>query len=300
MSSSVDASVAMLAGTGAGLVSFFHGFRAWRRLRLIEDTPTAKVRSMALGRVELQGRAEAREELEAPLTGLACVFFRYEIEEERRRGRQRRWSTVARGDSASQGFYLADGTGRVLVDPSGAELRVDCDWSAIDPPLGSRILQVLARHGIPSGGRLFPKRLRFREWRLAAGDPLYVLGVAQARPGLAEERRARITERLAALKSDPAALAALDADADGRVDGDEWEVARRRAVEAVDRERVADRVVVAAAPDHESPFLVSDRAEARLLSRHRLEAFAGVFGGAALALVCGALLLDHFGRLGRF
>jgi hypothetical protein len=68
----------------------------------------------------------------------------------------------------------------------------------------------------------------------------------------------------------------------------------------VDRERVEDRVVVAAAPGRESPFLVSDRHEARLLSRHRLEAFAGVFGGAALALVCGALLLDRFGRFGRF
>jgi hypothetical protein len=255
---------------------------------------------MALGRVELQGRAEARAELEAPLTGLPCVFFRYEIEEERRSGRQRRWATVGRGDSNAQGFYLADETGRVLVDPSGAELALECDWSAIDPQLGSRILRVLAHHGVPSGGRLFPKRLRFREWRIAAGDPIYVLGVAQPRPGLAEERRARITERLSVLKRDPEALAALDADGDGRVDGDEWEVARRRAVEAVDRERAPDRIVVAAAPDRESPFFVSDRPEARVLSRQRLEAFAGVFGGAALALACAALLLDRFGRLGRF
>jgi hypothetical protein len=186
------------------------------------------------------------------------------------------------------------------VDPSGAELSIDCDWSAIDPPVGARLLGVLARHGIPSGGRLFPKRLRFREWRIDANDPLYVLGVAQLRPGLAQERRAKITERLAALKSDPEALAAFDADGDGRVDGDEWEVARRGAVEAVDGERAPDRIVVAAAPNRESPFFVSDRSEARLLSRQRLEAFAGVFGGAALALGCAALLLDRFGRLGRF
>jgi len=296
----MDASVAMLAGASAGLFSFLHGFRAWRRLRLIEDTPTAKVRSMALGRVELEGRAEARSELEAPLTGLPCVFFRYEIEEERRSGRHRRWTTIARGDSNAQGFYLADETGRVLVDPTGAELALDCDWSATNPSVGPALAHTLARHDLASEGWLFSKRRRFREWRIAAGDPLYVLGVAQARPGLAEERREKITERLATLKSDPEALAALDADGDGRVDGDEWEVARRRAVEAVDRERAPDRVVVAAAPDRESPFLVSDRPEARVLSRHRLEAFAGVFGGAVLALACGALLLDRFGRLGRF
>jgi hypothetical protein len=300
METGMDSSVAMLAGAGAGLVSFVHGFRAWRRLRLIEDTPTAKVRSMALGRVEIEGRAEARAELEAPLTGSACVFFRYEIEEERRSGRHRRWTTVARGDSNAQGFYLADETGRVLVDPTGAELALDCDWSETNPEIGPALARTLARHGLASEGWLFSRRRRFREWRIAAGDPLYVLGVAQARPGLAEERRAKITQRLAALKGDPAALAALDADGDGRVDGDEWEVARRGAVEAVDRERVEDRVVVAAARNGESPFLVSDRHEALLLSRHRLEAFAGVFGGAALALTCGALLLDRFGRLGRF
>ncbi len=296
----MDASVAMLAGAGAGLVSFFHGFRAWRRLRLIEDTPTTKVRSMALGRVELEGRAEARAELAAPLTGLACVFFRYEIEEEQRSGRHRRWKTIARGDSNAQGFYLADGTGRVLVDPTGAELALDCDWSQTNPRVGPALAGTLARHGLASEGWLFARRRRFREWRIAAGDPVYVLGVAQTRPGLAEERRAKITERLAALKGDPAARAALDADGDGHVDGDEWEVARRRAVEAADRERVADRVVVTVAPNRESPVLVSDRHEARLLSRHRLEAFAGVFGGAALALVCAALLLDRFGPFGRF
>jgi hypothetical protein len=296
----MDASVAMGFGAGAGLLAFAHGFRAWRRLRLIEDTPTARVRSMALGRVELQGRAGARVELEAPLTGLPCVFFRYEIDEERRSGRQRRWTTVARGDSNAEGFYLVDETGRVLVDPAGADLQLDCDWRATNPTLGPRLEQVLGRHGIAPGGWLFSRRLRFREWRITAGDPLYVLGVAQPRPGLAEERRAKITARLAALKSDPTAMAALDADGDGRVDGDEWEVARRRAVEDVERERDPDRVVVAAAPNRESPFLVSDRPEARVLSRHRLEALAGVFGGAALTLACGALLLDRFGRLGRF
>jgi hypothetical protein len=296
----MDASVAMGVGAGAGLVAFVHGFRAWRRLRLIEDTPTARVRSMALGRVELQGRAGARVELEAPLTGLPCVFFRYEIDEERRSGRRRSWTTIARGDSNAEGFYLADETGRVLVDPTGAELQLDCDWHATDPTLGPRLVQALDRHGIAPDGWLFRKRLRFREWRIATGDPLYVLGVAQPRPGLAEERRAKITGRLTALKGDAAAMAELDADRDGRVDGDEWEVARRRVVEAVAGERDADRVVVGAAPDRESPFFVSDRPEARVLSRHRLEAFAGVFGGAALTLACGALLLDRFGRLGRF
>jgi hypothetical protein len=290
----------MLAGVGAGVVSFLHGFRAWRRLRLIEDTPTAKVRSMALGRVELQGRAEAREDLEAPLTGFPCVFFRYEIEEERGSGRQRRWRTVARGDSSAQGFYLADATGRVLVDPTGAELQLECDWRATNPTLSPRLEGVLASHGIDAGGWLLRRRLRFREWLIAPGERIYVLGIAQERPALAAERRAKVLERLAALKRDPAAMAALDANGDGRVDGDEWEVARRGVVDAVEGERVEDRIVVGAAPNRESPFLVSDRTESRLLSRQRLEAFAGVFGGAALALACGALLLDRFGRLGRF
>ena len=132
------------------------------------------------------------------------------------------------------------------------------------------------------------------------GVELFVLGVAQERPGLAAERRRRIAEKLAAWKRDPEAMAHLDTDGDGRVDAEEWEVARRLVVQEVSLAVVDDRVVIGAAPHGESPFYVTDRGEERVRSRHRWRAVGGIYGGGALVLGCAAGLLHQFGLLGRF
>ena len=288
----------LVFGTGFGVFLFFWGFRAWRLLRLIEDTPSSKVRSMPLGRVEVQGRAQGKAELEAALTGTPCVYYRYQIEQEVRSNKRRSWRTVAKGDSATWGLYLEDETGRVLVDPTGAEVDISRDWQETSPELTPRLQGVLARHGVDPNGLLFRKKLRFSEWRLVPGDVVFVLGVAQERAGLALERRRRITDKLAALKSDPEAMAHLDTDGDGRVDAEEWEVARQLAASEVRLEGDEDRVAIARAPNGECPFYISDRAESHVLSAQRWRARGGVFGGAGLALACAAGLLHHFGILG--
>lgn len=292
--------IALVAGAAGGVFGFFRGFRTWRRLRLIEDTPTSTVRALALGRVELRGRAAGKGELRAPLTGAPCAYYRFLVEREVRSRRGRRWRTVAAGSSEAWPFYLEDATGRVLVDPRGAELSLGCDFSEIDPERVGSLAAFTAEHGIGGAGLFgLGGRVRFREWRVAPGDELYVLGVAQERAGLVHERRVRIAEKLAALKSDAAALASLDADGDGRVGADEWEVARRLAVEEVERVGVEDRVVIARAADAATPFLIADHDERQVLRTHRLHAAAGIVGGALLAVLCWAGLVHRFGVLGR-
>jgi hypothetical protein len=287
-------------GAGAGVFFFFRGFGSWRRLRLIEDTPTSRVRSMSLGRVELAGRAQEKADLMAPLTASPCVYYRYRIEQEVGSGRNRRWKTLAKGDSSAWAFYLEDETGRVPIDPRGAEVDIASHWRETNPALGPHLRDVMGRHGIASHGLIFRKKLRFTEWRIAPGAPVYVLGVAQERPGLVLERRRRIAEKLAALKRDPDAMAHLDTDGDGRVSAEEWEVARRLVVQEIETQGFEDRVVVGAAPEGEAPFYITDRGEERVRSRHRLRCFAGIFGGAILALTCAGVLLRYLGLLGRF
>jgi hypothetical protein len=292
--------VLLAAGAAGGVFGFFSGFRAWRRLRLIEDTPTSTVRGLALGRVELRGRAVDKAELVAPLTGAPCVYYRFLVEREVKSRRGRRWRTLAEGSSEAWPFYLEDATGRVLIDPRGAEISLGCDFSEIDPALAGPLAAFAAEHGIGERGFFsLGGRVRFREWSVAPGDELYVLGVAQERAGLVHERRVRIAEKLAVLKSDAASLAQLDADGDGRVSADEWEVARRLAVQEIERVGFEDRVVVARAADGATPFLVADHDERQVLRRHRLHAAAGVVGGALLALFSWAGLLHRFGVLGR-
>src|SRR4030067_2822595 len=66
--------------------SAFCSWRTWRHVshvRLIEDTPTAKIRSAPQGYVELEGLGKLMDgpPIIARLTGLPCVWDRYTIEE---------------------------------------------------------------------------------------------------------------------------------------------------------------------------------------------------------------------------
>lgn len=292
-----------LLGVAVGCGLFGYGFRLWHRKRLIEDVPTAKIRSMPLGRVEIAGRAREKELLEAPISGVPCVFFRYQVEEEVGSGRHRRWRTVARGDSSETPFYVEDETGRVRVDPAGAtlELRADLSRERVRP--GDPIFGRLEAHGWARRRWLgLARRVRVSEWRIAPDRPVYVLGVAQERGALAAERRRAIAASLAEVKHDPAALARLDRNGDGRVDADEWEVARRAAVAAVDLEAPEDPVVIARAPAGESAFVLSDRPERALVRSLAWRSAASIFGGATLSLGSLAVLLNvlnRFGILGR-
>jgi hypothetical protein len=285
-------------GLGFGLLWFGGGFKRWRRLRLFQDTPTSKVRSMAMGRVEVHGNAEGKAALEAPFTGASCVWFRWTVEEEVRRNRRTSWKSVATGGSDAWPFYLEDETGSVLVDPRGAEVEIPIDYRSRRPERAQSIAAFLEGEGIATRGFLgWKRKLRFTEWHIAPGEEIYVLGFAQERANLVAERRRRITEKVMALKSDPETMAHLDLDGDGHVSADEWEAARSAVVREVEFGVVEDRVVIAGDPEGSAPFYLADRHEAAIVASHRWQAALGVFGGAGLSLGCLAGLLNAFGVL---
>jgi len=58
-----------------GLVVFFFGFRALKRKRLIEDTPTSTIRAMAPGQVEVSGKAVDWRPLTAPFSRTPSVYY---------------------------------------------------------------------------------------------------------------------------------------------------------------------------------------------------------------------------------
>jgi len=295
-------SVLWLLGFGAasGASLFARGFVLWRRGRTIEDTPTAKVRSMPLGRVELAGVARSYDApLRAPLSGTPCVWFQYRVERESGTGRKRHWRTVDAGASEAP-FALEDDTGRIRIEPRGAAMEIAPQLRETDPELAGALAAFADARGLRVAG-IFgaPARLRITEARLHEGDPLYVHGVAQARPGLREERRDAIRERLAALKQDEKALVALDADEDGAISAEEWDVARLRVVSEVEATPVRDGVVVGADPLAHAPFLVASHAERQLVASLRRRAVASVLGGALPALACLWAGMERFAALGR-
>ena len=118
--------LAVLAAAGLAVGGFYVAFRFVRRARIMEDTPTSKVRSAAQGYVELNGTAELLPgtPIVAPLTGTRCTWYRYKVQEKQRkhdaRGHARtEWRTVAQGVSDDL-FLVVDDTGSCIVDPEGA------------------------------------------------------------------------------------------------------------------------------------------------------------------------------------
>ena len=110
-----------------GVVLFVYGFREYRRRSLIANTPTSKIRSLAVGVVEVEGDAKPNGGVfESPFSGEDCVLYEYQIEEYRDTGDGSDWVTIDSGQT-DEPFYIDDGTGKVMVDPEGADLRLPQD-----------------------------------------------------------------------------------------------------------------------------------------------------------------------------
>ena len=72
-------------GIGAALAAggpwaFYQGFKAMRVQQLIRNTPTARVRSMAIGLVEVNGAVIPRSRTLAPFSGRSCAWWQVEIQ----------------------------------------------------------------------------------------------------------------------------------------------------------------------------------------------------------------------------
>ena len=111
------------AVVGGGWIAF-----RWLHIaRMLEDTPTSRVRSAAQGYVELVGRAGRARRHEEPRAADATprVWWKYRVQ--RRTGsssgrnQRSKWQTVKSGHS-EQPFLLDDGTGECIVQPAGAEV----------------------------------------------------------------------------------------------------------------------------------------------------------------------------------
>jgi hypothetical protein len=298
----------------ASLAAFYYAFRNLRRARLIEDVPTARIRSAAQGQVELEGVAGALpgEPILAPLTCARCCWWRYQVE---RRRSENRWERVEHGVS-DDFFVLDDGTGTCLVDPEGAEvtptdrsvwygdsarpLNLRPERSAVRPqgwswawPVGARMML-----GAAISADFRSENYRYTEERIYFGDRLYVIGHFRSEDDLhhGAEREQLTRDKLRLWKHDQAGLLRrFDRNGDGRIDPAEWERARAAAAEEASTEEdqlVAGRIPhrLSRSPDKTYPFLISSLPQYDLVRRYRLSAAASavgffLFGGIAAWLL---------------
>ena len=187
----------LAAGALGGLGLCVYGWMLRQRKRLIESIPTSTIRSLALGLVEISGRAQPEYQvLSSPFSGFPCVFYTYAVEERIGSGKHTRWETIAKGTS-DHPFFIKDATGRVLVVPLDAELIlqderiVRNDWLGALPPT---TIAGLNRLGISTERWLGSNTLRCRESFIPPEMQVYVLGTAHEHRGATEhvENAARL------------------------------------------------------------------------------------------------------------
>ena len=119
--SSDDNLFGLVFAFGGSLYFFFRGFRVFRKYRILADTPEVPIRSIAMGLVEIHGKAKGEEFFYSPVTNTTCFYYKVDIErwekDSKGRGSWRRFRT----DTDGVRFCLEDASGKVLVDLDGVE-----------------------------------------------------------------------------------------------------------------------------------------------------------------------------------
>ncbi len=161
-----------------GLFLFVRGFQMLRYKRLVLNTPESKIRSAAMGLVEIEGIAKGPQTIPAGITGDPCFYYRAAAWRLVENGRSLQWKCVA-DERLFIPFYLEDSTGRVLVDANGAELDVHPNFKdefgasvfGMKDAMPPTVRQFLMRYGLA-----YDDRIRVEEYCIKPDYPLFVLG----------------------------------------------------------------------------------------------------------------------------
>jgi hypothetical protein len=175
-----------VVGFCAGIGVFFYGFRLLQRRRLILDTPLSKIRSASMGMVEISGLAVGPYTMIAPVTTRPCYYYRTLAWEWKQSGKDKQWVKVA-GECMHVPFYVDDNTGRLLIDPRGAELDLHRDFEqefcdsffTTKEPVPDSVRSFLARHGVVTNNKI-----KVEEYCIKPKNSLFILGTLAENPGL--------------------------------------------------------------------------------------------------------------------
>lgn len=270
-------------------VCFYFGIKYLLLKRRIEDTPTSKIRSMAMGTVEVQGRVQRIYALVSPISGLPCVYYRIKKYRRKRFYSRRRlmstdsqsqWALVSVTSSSNVPFLLDDGTGTLEVVPDGAELKIRTTHA------GSRILAQLPLRS----SEIRNSNERWEEELIPQGSHVYILGFARTH-NETPAHQDLLRQALSELKQDKDRLYQFDTNGDGHIDVSEWDQARRATAREVahaqlkqsDASHAGVRARISQPPRRDYPFLIAET-ESELQLTRKLTYYSGIFLAAGFAL----------------
>jgi E3 Ubiquitin ligase len=166
-------------GAVVGVILFVRGFQMLRFKQLILNTPESRIRGAAMGLVEVSGTTKGDFTLPAGITGEACYYYRAVAWQLRESGRNRQWTQVA-SESFYVPFSIEDSTGRLLVEPQGADFDLQCNFkdefdmsllSGDRSMLPENVARFLVRNGVG-----FTQSTRVEEHCVKPDSPLFIVG----------------------------------------------------------------------------------------------------------------------------
>jgi len=184
-----ELAILSLLAIAGGLYFFVFGFRLLARKRLLLTTPTSKIRSAALGLVEVNGMAAGPYTMPAPVTGKPCFLYHTTVWQQRE-GKNVEWDKIA-DETLHLPFFIDDSTGQLLVEPLGADLDLHRDFREEYSPsffssnfsnpddVPPRVSVFLSRHGIVPA-----RRVRIEERSIKPEDALFIAGSLTENPGV--------------------------------------------------------------------------------------------------------------------
>jgi hypothetical protein len=278
--------------TVLSLTTLYFSFYNLHRARLIEDTPTSRIRSAPQGYVELIGKADMMrgEAVISPLSGTPCCWWRYRVERKNDKG----WRTIRREKSSAL-FLIRDATGECILDPDDASISASerSVWygpnatptAGPDKGTGTTHSQ-FNRFGLKiSINTTFDGDYRYTEELIMPGDPLYAIGLFNSLSEIDRKtvRDDMVKERLRQWKADHASLLQnFDKNRDGQIDLDEWESVRKAAKREVTREQMKEDQqplhTLSATGSSRRPMLISTSEEFDLVRRFRYLSFFTLAG----------------------
>lgn len=173
-----------------GGVFFYKAREQYNKSAQVKNTAKEKIRSVALGRTELKGKArENTQNYDKPFTDGECLYSIWKIERKSRDNESGKWTTISSGTVGSP-FLLDDGTGKIIVDINDGEP----DWE-FSEETKDQFRDGLLRRTLYKSGRypefnedrikefaedndieLGSSEKRYTQKYIEEGDEVYVLG----------------------------------------------------------------------------------------------------------------------------
>ena len=284
----------------------FDGFRRKKLHQKILAIPTSKIRSMAMGTIELSGHAYTYENLMDPIYGRPCAFYNIEIQEYRRSKRSSHWATIHTDNSHGKPFYLEDNTGRILVFPDNPDLHFPKQELARTGMFSSKKNVAAMAYIERNKGTFNWGTKRVMATIIRETETLYLLGYAQSLPReLQQEVKIPARDAAHLLKNDKEAMKKLDTNNDGQVDQFEWDLGLQKYKKEIEKIKTMEKkekleahpvpTSNACVVSHNAQKLIFAPSEKQLLSRTGRWYALEILGGVILVCIGLVFSLNIFG-----